>query len=117
MEINRQALEEPEVALLLDKLSSSDPELSNKEEQQAYALAGMYVNLWAVTSSAVDSGFVPEYVFPVYVGNVKNLLDVYPGLCTFLQARITDSMRITQLTFLAEAIAELDQLGCSAWKV
>jgi hypothetical protein len=116
MDINRLALEEPEIASLLVKLSDRSNENFTKEEQhQAYSLAGMYLNLWAVTSSAVDSGFVPENVLSIYLGNVRIALEVYPGLCPFLLSRVTENMRNAQLNFISAALAELEQLDCSEW--
>ena len=74
MEINRLALDEPEVASLLEKLRSAEPDLTNEEANQAFSLAGMYQNLWATTNSAVDSGFVPDNVLSIYIGNVTRTL-------------------------------------------
>ena len=115
MEINRLALEEPSVASLLEKLGSDSPDLTKDEAHQAYSLAGMYTNLWAVMSSAVDSGLVPENVAPIYLGNVRNTLEVYLGLCPFLLSRVTENMRNAQINFFSAVISEVDQLRCTEW--
>lgn len=86
-EISRLALENHSHRTLLIKMSSSNAELTTEESLAASHLIRLYLSYWASVQAAQDGGFLPDYVYEMYLQAAKDTLRTTPYLAIVLENR------------------------------
>ena len=82
--IYRLPLEYPHLAELSVKLQTRDASYTPVEEDQAWALAALWITFLSKVNGTHEAGLLPEKVLKVYVNNLVNQLQRQPGLFSFL---------------------------------
>lgn len=84
-------LENPDLATLLEKLSSTSPELTDLEKIQASLIAGNQFYVWSKTNVGATTGLLPEANELGQINLARDFIKTYPGLVPYIEDVLTSS--------------------------
>ena len=119
-EISKSAWESAEIAGLMVKLTSNEPELTETEEYQAYSFAMLQINQAISLNATYEAGFLTEEILERNMLGSRNIVRGLPGLVPYLRQAI-EQLELTEPVFgenaphalknLGDEIIRLEQLG------
>lgn len=91
IDLQNSFIENPDLALLMLKLSKVDPELSALEQYQVDSIAQQFILRMANLNISYESGFLSGKPLQRHINGLKSNLERSPGIFPFLITRMRSS--------------------------